>query len=372
MQNIVENTCGNEPTTLKSSLKKIHCEIFLPLLSTFHRSNGVAYVAHLHHVDCCRNVSHRGGCWRYAKQSQPAWVKIDTLGNDLISIAPRFAHKGDLKAPIHATCFRVVANPTPERHQNCQLLVHHVFETSGTTITAEEAHMLAGLVPVKRFWYAFQDGTDMDPAMLMCSACQKPLRWAGAQRCRTRGLGMACLFQLISPKLRCTACSKTYVAWSPAVRAQIPQNVAPTERLDCVGYRFLEPAVTDFLCATLRDTFHRGALKTKYLAQLKVCVKRALPTGWGGASALARSIAEAMLTQFLPSQHILAGIVLRVFQATELPRVPAEIRAISAVFGAVVNIDGSSAPLHEMRPLPTTWIKGGATCWMCHVRHGTL
>ena len=92
--------------------EKIHCEIFLPLLSTFHRSNGVAYVAHLHHVDCCRNVSHRGGCWRYAKQSQPAWVKIDTLGNDLISIAPRFAHKGDLKAPIHATCFRVVANPT--------------------------------------------------------------------------------------------------------------------------------------------------------------------------------------------------------------------------------------------------------------------
>jgi hypothetical protein len=135
-------------------------------------SFGMAYVAHLHHVDCCRNVSHRGGCWRYAKQSQPAWVKIDTLGNDLISIAPRFAHKGDLKAPIHATCFRVVANPTPERHQNCQLLVHHVFETSGTTITAEEAHMLAGLVPVKRFWYAFQDGTDMDPAMLMCSACQ--------------------------------------------------------------------------------------------------------------------------------------------------------------------------------------------------------
>ena len=75
-------------------------------------SFGMAYVAHLHHVDCCRNVSHRGGCWRYAKQSQPAWVKIDTLGNDLISIAPRFAHKGDLKAPIHATCFRVVANPT--------------------------------------------------------------------------------------------------------------------------------------------------------------------------------------------------------------------------------------------------------------------
>ena len=72
--------------------------------------------------------------------------------------------------------------------------------------------MLAGLVPVKRLWYAFQDGTDMDPAMLMCSACQKPLRWAGAKRYRTRGLGMACLFQLISPKLRCTACSKTYVA----------------------------------------------------------------------------------------------------------------------------------------------------------------
>ena len=83
---------------------------------------------------------------------------------------------------------------------------------------------------------------------------------------------------------------------------------------------------------------------------MKLGLTRASKSSWGDASEEARRLAEAMLTQFLPDTRYLCNIVLRMFQSTELSRVPAEIQAVCAVFGIVVNIDGSSAPLYEVRP----------------------
>ena len=88
----------------------------------------------------------------------------------------------------------------------------------------------------------------------------------------------------------------------------------PLEALDKFGHRFLEPQVADYLCSTLRDTFHRGALKTRYLEQLMRSVRGAMPVGLETAAPLARSLAEAMLTQCLPTQKGLCNIVLKVFQ----------------------------------------------------------
>ena len=144
--------------------------------------------------------------------------------------------------------------------------MYNIFEKAGITMTPEEAHMLAALEPVKRFWYADSNGKDMNPSILKCIQCHNPLRWGGSQMCRSRGLGMTCIFRLLSPKVRCVNCGKTWVAWNPVIRAQVPPNFAVVERLDHVGNRFLEPGVTDFLCAILKQTFHRGALKAKHPA----------------------------------------------------------------------------------------------------------
>ena len=195
-----------------------------------------AYVAHLYCDKPCKK--HCGVCWRYAKGGLTTWIAVDKLGDDLITIAPRFANKKDLKVAVHATCFRVVGKSTPLHRERCQLLVHNVFEAAGTTLVPDDAHMLAALFPVRRFWYMCENGKELDPSRLECGECKKHLRWAGSQMCRTRGLGMTCIFQLLSPKLRCTGCGKTYVAWSPVVRAQLLSNVVPSERLDHVGNLF--------------------------------------------------------------------------------------------------------------------------------------
>ena len=90
----------------------------------------------------------------------------------------------------------------------------------------------------------------------------------------------------------------------------------------------------------------------RYLAHLKAGVKHNLPTGWGGASPLAKSLAKAMLTQFLPGSKCLVNVVLRVFESIELPRLEAEVQAVCAAFGSVVNIARSKVPLSEVRPYP--------------------
>ena len=102
---------------------------------------------------------------------------------------------------------------------------------------------------------------------------------------------MSSVFSIVLPVLRCTSasCGHMIVSWSKEFRSQLPRGAQPLEALDRFGHRFLEPEVTDYLCPTLRETFHRGALKTRYLDQLMRRVRGAMPVGLGTASPLAMS-----------------------------------------------------------------------------------
>ena len=207
-------------------------------------------------------------CWKSPKRNVPTWVEIASLGDDLISIAPRCLKPSHLRVKAHAACFRVLGSRTPEEHQACAVRVRDVFaQCVITSLKAEDAHLLSALVPVRRFWYVHSNGKDFDHSALKCKKCKgKSLSWAGSQMCRTRGLGMTCIFRVLSPRLKCTSCGSTWVAWDQYIQNQIPEDVVPIEKLDHIGNRFLEPAVTYLLCSTLKQTFHRGALKSKYSA----------------------------------------------------------------------------------------------------------
>ena len=50
-----------------------------------------------------------------------------------------------------------------------------------------------------------------------------------------------------------------------------------------------------------------------------------------------------------PRARTLPQIVLLTFQASELPRLPDAVRWICGRFGAVIAVDGLSAPLQEAR-----------------------
>ena len=101
--------------------------------------------------------------------------------------------------------------------------------------------------------------------------------------------------------------------------------------------------VVDLLCRELRLHFNGNRLRRLLLRSFQPA------SGPLSECLAAQPVAQAIYVACLPQARQLMNLVVAVHQRDEEPRMDALVRAVITKFGGVVAVDGSSAPLTEVR-----------------------
>lgn len=159
------------------------------------------------------------------------------------------------------------------------------------------------------------------------------------------GLALDKLFHAVVPKVQCTACGvRRLDITSAGSRLQCPPDGLRVQ-VDVLQRRVVDMSLTDWLCRVYRKHWNQSALQATYVD----LIGSALPYTTAAVNDNLRKIVFLYLKGGIPSARHLANIVLLSFQTHELPRLEEEVRWVCARFGAVIAVDGSSAPLQEAR-----------------------
>ena len=159
------------------------------------------------------------------------------------------------------------------------------------------------------------------------------------------GLALDKLFHAVVPKVQCTACGvRRLDITSAGSRLQCPPDGLRVQ-VDVLQRRVVDMSLTDWLRRVYRKHWNQSALQATYVD----LIGSALPYTTAAVNDNLRKIVFLYLKGGIPSARHLANIVLLSFQTHELPRLEEEVRWVCARFGAVIAVDGSSAPLQEAR-----------------------
>lgn len=201
-------------------------------------------------------------------------------------------------------------------------------------------------MPVVVVWYRDSAEKLLQPEVCTCAMC-------GASLCRNSfmtpmklGLAKEHLFHTILPVAQCSKCkNRRIMATQAPSKLCLPEAAVLTSEVDVLLKRTIRMNLTDWLCRTYRKHFNQSALRATYVDLLGTNFQVTEAVG----SVRIQQALFLYLHQGIPDARSLAKVVLLCFQQAELPRLEEEIRWVCARFGAVLAVDGSSAPLQEAK-----------------------
>ncbi len=159
------------------------------------------------------------------------------------------------------------------------------------------------------------------------------------------GLSKETLFHVLLPRAQCKTCGAKRLQATVEGSNLFPTDSVPTCAADVVLQRVVKMTCLDWFCRTFRKHWNQQALQASYADLIGTSMSHIQLTR-------GPAFHPAVFLYFkagVPAARKLAQMVLLRFQQTEGPRLEQQARWVCARFGAVVAVDGSSAPLQEAR-----------------------